>query len=591
MKKIPYGISNYKELRDKNMYYIDKTMYIEKLENKQDYVFFIRPRRFGKSLFLNMLETYYDINEQENYEKYFGDLYVGKNRTEQANKYIVLKISFASVITDLGKDELIESFDKIVSSAVDKCIIRYKHILEEQSLPENEKRATYALSYLSKIVGFKNKKIILLIDEYDNFANNIMRGKKDIYDELVHEGGYVRTFYKEIKEGTSDGAITRTFITGVSPVMLDDVTSGANIFSVIANDEDLNGILGFNDDEIKEIVDYYKIGEIVEKEELLKILKTYCNGYKFNKNVEDTVYNTDMVLYILNNIIQKKAYPDKLIDENVKTDYTRLRNIAENFITKEEMLQLIEGGEVGPIEIKERFNLESLYKKDEKYTNIRSLLYYLGMLTIKRKESNKVMLGIPNYAVKSLYWEYMEKVYEVEASARYDELAAAMEDMRKTGTVEHIMEIYERVIKRLSNRDLRHFNETSCKSIFITLVYTDGIYLIESEKETNGGYTDLYIKEGVLYKEAVRYRYMIEFKHIKEKELKEVESGELKGESEKRRVLESNNELINKKKEEARAQLYRYMEEHNVQEDSEKELKKYIVIILGKKYVEYEEIY
>ncbi|OGO84356.1 MAG: hypothetical protein A2Y22_05250 [Clostridiales bacterium GWD2_32_59] len=590
MKKIPYGISNYKELRDLDMYYIDKTMYIEKLENKDRYVFFIRPRRFGKSLFLNMLEAYYDMNEEKNFEKYFGDLYVGKNRTEQANKYIVLKISFASVITDLGKDELIESFDKIVSSAVNKCIIRYKHILGEESLPENEKRATYALNYLSKIVELKNKKIILLIDEYDNFANNIMRGKKDIYDELVHEGGYVRTFYKEIKEGTSDGAITRTFITGVSPVMLDDVTSGANIFTVIANDEDLNGILGFNDHEIRQIVDYYRIGEIVEKEELLKILKTYCNGYKFNENVSETVYNTDMVLYILNNIIQKKEYPKKLIDENVKTDYTRLRNIAENFITKEEMLQLIEGGEVGPIEIKERFNLESLYKKEEKYTNIRSLLYYLGMLTIKRQESNKVMLGIPNYAVKALYWEYMEKAYEVEASARYDELAAAMEDMRKTGKVEHIMEIYERVIKRLSNRDLRHFNETSCKSIFITLVYTDGIYLIESEKEANGGYTDLYIKEGVLYKEAVNYRYMIEFKHIKEKELREVESGELKVESEKQQVLDSNRELVDKKKEEARAQLYRYMEEHNVQEDSEKELKKYIVIILGKKYVEYEEI-
>ncbi|HBY19737.1 MAG: hypothetical protein A2Y24_08235 [Clostridiales bacterium GWE2_32_10] len=589
MKKIPYGISNFKELRNLNMYYIDKTMYIEKLEDKDRYVFFIRPRRFGKSLFLTMLEAYYDMNEEPNFEKYFGDLYVEENRTEQANKYIVLKISFASVITDLGKDELIESFDKIVSSAVDKCIIRYKHILEKEELPQDERRATYALKYLSKIVELKNKKIVLLIDEYDNFANNIMRGKQKIYEELMHEGGYVRTFYKEIKEGTGDGAITRTFITGVSPMMLDDVTSGANIFTVIANDKDLNNILGFNDEEIKEIVDYYKIGEIVNKEELFKILKTYCNGYKFNESVSETVYNTDMVLYILNNIIQKKEYPKKLIDENVKTDYTRLRNIAENFITKEEMLDIIEGGEVGPIEIKERFNLESLYKKEEKYTNIRSLLYYLGMLTIKRQEANAVILGVPNYAVKALYWEYMEKAYGVEASARYDELKAAMRKMREEGKVEHIMEIYERVIKRLSNRDLTYFNETSCKSIFITLVYTDGVYLIESEKETNGGYTDLYIKEGVLYKEAVKYRCMIEFKHIKEGELK-TENNQLGYTDEKERMIESNIAIITKKKQEARKQLYRYMEEHNVQNDSEKELKKYIVLVLGKKYVEYEEI-
>ena len=589
MKKIPYGISNFKELRNLNMYYIDKTMYIEKLEDKDRYVFFIRPRRFGKSLFLTMLEAYYDINEQSNYEKYFGDLYVGGNRTEEANKYIVLILSFASVITDLGKEELIESFDNIVSSEVQRTLRKYKNVLGEQTLPQDKKRATYALDYISDIAESKNKKIILLIDEYDNFANNIMRGKRKLYEELVHEGGYVRTFYKEIKEGTRKGAITRTFITGVSPMMLDDVTSGANIFTVIANDKDLNNILGFNDEEIKEIVDYYKIGEIVNKEELLKILKNYCNGYKFNKKVSETVYNTDMVLYILNNIIQEKEYPDKLIDENVKTDYTRLRNIAENFITKEEMLDLIEGGEVGPIEIKERFNLESLYKKEEKYTNIRSLLYYLGMLTIKRKEANAVILGVPNYAVKALYWEYMEKAYGVEASARYDELKAAMRKMREEGRVEHIMEIYERVIKRLSNRDLTHFNETSCKSIFITLVYTDGIYLIESEKETNGGYTDLYIKEGVLYKEAVTYRYMIEFKHIKEGELK-AENNELEGTDEKERVIANNINIINKKKEEARKQLYRYMQEYNVQNDSEKELKKYIVVVLGKKYVEYEEI-
>ena len=585
LKRIPYGISNFKQLKDENMYYVDKTKYIENIEDKDRHVFFIRPRRFGKSLFLTMLQTYYDINEKASFEKYFGDLYIGKNKTESANKYIVVRISFANVITDLGKEELIESFDRIVAGEIDTCLRLYSDIfVENEYISRETTRATYALDHLVDKARIKGQKIILLIDEYDNFANNIMRGKRKLYEELVHEGGYVRTFYKGIKEATADGVIIRTFITGVSPVMLDDVTSGANIFTVIANDQDLNCILGFSEEEIEELIEYYKIGEIVDKAELKTTLKNYCNGYKFNKKVHETVYNTDMVLYILNNIIHKKEYPDKLIDENVKTDYTRLRNIAENFVSKEEMLQIMEGTEAKPVEIKDRFNLESLYKSEERYTNIRSLLYYLGMLTIDRQEVNKVMLKIPNYSIKALYWEYMSRIYGVEETARYDELAAAMKRMREEADVEHIMEIYERVIGRLSTRDLTHFNETSCKSIFITLVYTDGIYLIESEKEANGGYTDLYIKEGVLYKEAIKYRYMIEFKHIKEGELKKYDK------EDRKQLILDNKELIEKNKAQAKEQLYKYMKEYNVQNDSEKELKKYIVIVLGKKYVEYEEI-
>ena len=304
MKRIPYGISNFKALIDENMYYVDKTKFIENLEEKDKYQVFIRPRRFGKSLFLTMMETYYDINESENFQRYFGNLYIGKNKTEEANRYIVVKLSFANVITDLGMDKLIESFDRIVAREVDDCIKRYTNILKDTNLPQDEKTAIYALDYLKYLLKRANKKMILLIDEYDNFANNIMGKNKILYEKLLHEGGYVRTFYKGIKEGTADGVIVRTFITGVSPIMLDDITSGANIFTITANDEDLNAIMGFTEEEILEIINYYNIDKIVEKEELLLLLKNYCNGYKFNKNVTETVYNTDMVLYIIKNIIQ-----------------------------------------------------------------------------------------------------------------------------------------------------------------------------------------------------------------------------------------------------------------------------------------------
>ncbi|MDP4177901.1 MAG: AAA family ATPase [Bacillota bacterium] len=399
----------------------------------------------------------------------------------------------------------------------------------------------------------------------------------------MHEDGYVRTFYKAIKDGTADGVIARTFITGVSPIMLDDVTSGANIFTISSNDKDLNAMLGITEEEVNTILDYYKLDNIIKKEKLLNIFKGYCNGYKFNEKITDTVYNTDMVLYIIKNIVQKQEYPEKLIDENVKTDYGRLRNIAENFVTKEDMLNMLEEGEVGPVEIKDRFNLESLYKGDDKTANVRSLLYYLGMFTIGKTYGNKVMLKVPNYTVKSLYWEYMSRVYEIDKAARYEDLAKAMETMRMECSIEDIMTIYTSVINRLSSRDLSYFNEASCKSIFITLAYTDGIYLIASEREASGGYSDLYLKENVIYKEYVKYRYMIEFKHIKVSELK----GDINKLSYEE-LKKLNKDIIKQKQKEAKNQLENYMKEHNVIGD--RILKKFTVVVLGRKYVEYETI-
>jgi hypothetical protein len=585
LKQIPYGISNFKYLIESNMYYVDKTKYIEKLEQKVSYQFFIRPRRFGKSLFLTMLEAYYDIYEKEHFQQYFGDLYIGKNATADANKYLILSMSFADVISDQGKDKLIESFDNIVSREVTSCIEKYSEILNRKQLPESDKKATFALGFLKSIAKPVNAKILILIDEYDNFANNMMNNNQTLYEELTHQDGYVKTFYKGIKEGTADGVIARAFITGVSPIMLDDLTSGANIFEVISNEEDLNSIMGFTDDDLTNIIGYYDLGKKVDEKNLREILKNYCNGYKFNEKAVDTVYNTDMVLYILKSIISTGEYPKNLIDDNVKTDYTRLRKIAEFFASKDELNGIIEAGTIGPVEIKSRFNLESLQDEYDKETNLWSLLYYIGMLTIDRPFENALMLKIPNYAIKQLYWDYMAKTYKVGNSFRYHELKQAMHSMRMAGDTTNIMQIYEKVMNNLSTKDLTHFNEASCKSIFITLVFTDGLYLIESERESSGGYADLYIKENYLYKEHVKYRYMMEFKHIKAGELK----GDLNGLS-KDDVLKQNAAIIDQYKSDARKQLDKYMQDFNVLHDSDRILKKYTVVVLGRKYIVVNEV-
>lgn len=583
MKKIPYGISNFKRLITENMYYVDKTKYIKKLEQKEDFQFFIRPRRFGKSLFLSMLDTYYDLNEKDNFDKYFSELYIHKYKTPAANSFMVLKLNFATIITDQEKEILIESFDKLVTAAVDRTIYYYRDKLGIDRLPDDLNKAIFALDYIIEMADRKDQKLILLIDEYDNFANNIMSNQKQLYHELMHDAGYVRTFYKTVKKATATGVLTRIFMTGVSPITLDELTSGANIFANITNEEDLNDMLGFTEDEVINMLDYYKVDKKVNRNDLMEILRIYCNGYKFNRYAKETMYNTDMVLYIINAINKTGRYPDNLIDANMKTDYTRLRKLAAMFADEDEMIKIIEDEQTEPIELKEKFNIESLSKAEEKQTSLYSLLYYLGLLTIDKAEANNVILKIPNYAVKVLYWEYMNRVYDIENTANSSEIKKAMRKMRLKGDVEDIFDIYNRFRNSLSNRDLRWYNETTSKVIFAMLAQIDGVYLIETEKEAAGGYTDIYLRENVQYKEAIKYNYLIEFKHIKSDDLK----GELLKDN-KEEILQKNQELIDAKKKEARKQLDVYIKERNIFASTEKEVKKLIVVTIGKKYVEYE---
>jgi hypothetical protein len=583
MKKVPYGISNFKRLITGNMYYVDKTKYIEILEQKEDFQFFIRPRRFGKTLFLSLLDTYYDLNEKDNFDKYFTGLYIQNNKTPQANKYLVLKLNFATIITDQGKELLIESFDELVSSAVDECIYKYRHLLGQDKLPTAKSKATFAFDYIVKLVDRKNQKMILLIDEYDNFANNIMSDQQQLYNDLMHDAGYVRTFYKTVKKATATGVLTRIFMTGVSPITLDELTSGANMFANITNREDLNDMLGFTEEEVIKLIDYYELDKKVNRKDLLEILRLYCNGYKFNKYAEQTIYNTDMVLYIINTINDTGRYPDNLIDVNMKTDYTRLRRLAAIFAEEDEMIKIIQEERTEKIELKEKFNIESLINVEEKQTSLYSLLYYLGLLSIDKAAENKVILKIPNYAVKVLYWEYMGRIYNYERATNSIEITKAMEKMRLKGEVKDIFAIYNRFRNSLSNRDLRWYNETTSKLLFAMLAQIDGIYLIETEREASGGYADIYLKENVKYKEAIRYNYLIEFKHIKGADLK----GDMLIDS-REEILKKNREQIEESKNKAFRQLDSYIKEKNIFEASEKEIKKMIVITLGKKYEVYQ---
>jgi hypothetical protein len=571
MKRVPYGESNYKEIIDNNMYFIDKTKYIEILELMPRYQFFIRPRRFGKSLFLSMLETYYDFNEKDNFEKYFKDKYIGKNKTSLANKYCILRLSFADVVTDLGKDNLIKGINTIIYNEIDYFITKYKLIdyLDLKKLLNED--AAGMLNSLRSILKKSDQKLFLFIDEYDNFANGLMMKDEEMYREIVQTDGFIKSFYKGIKEGTAEGTIARVYITGVSPVLLDDLTSGANIFENISNEYALNSMMGVTQEELEKIVDEYKICSFVDKTEFLENMKELYNGYKFNEEAEDTIYNTGMVMYIINKMSFNKKYPKDMLDDNIKTDYGKMRVLAQNFESKSELREIIEENKlVGPINIKSRFGIDKLFRGGEKYENFISLLYYLGLMTIKRKIGKKVLLGIPNYSVKIMFWEYLYHSYSVGNYKKMQEISIAMDKMRKNADVKEIMQIYKDVRYEISNRDLAFYNEMTSKAIFITILFVDNYYILESEKENREGYADLYLKEGITYKEEVKFRYLIEFKHIKQKEYTK--------------------EKLDLKKKEAKEQLEKYKNDYKIKEDGNRLLKKLIIITIGKKDTIYEEL-
>jgi len=408
MKRIPYGISNFEVLREKNYLYVDKTSYIEILDRYAPYQFFIRPRRFGKSLFISMLENYYDINRKDKFEKLFGDLYISKNPTEERNSFLVWKISFAGVDAGHGEEELRESFNIKVTYSVKNFIAEYYDLFKNEKIVEDVIKAEAAVEYIAYLSRKAKIPVFVLIDEYDNFANELITGgKRNTYKSILHGEGFVKVFYKAIKDATMDN-FNRIFMTGVSPIMLDDLTSGFNITRNYTLDENLNAMLGFTRKELSWIMDEVGLSDEELRKKICKDMVEYYNGYKFNENCE-SVFNPDMAMYFLDGYLAYNRYPKEMIDNNVKTDYGKVNQLAYNFNDREALEEIMATGETSTILV-DRFNINTMYSEKE---NFKSLLFYLGMLTIKEAGPLGTVLKIPNYVIKTIYWEqYFENIRE-----------------------------------------------------------------------------------------------------------------------------------------------------------------------------------
>ncbi len=496
--KFPYGISDFRSIIIEDYFYCDRTDKIPLLENTKSQLF-IRPRRFGKSLILSMLENYYDVAKKDEFEDIFGDLKIGENPSRLRNSYFILKFDFSCVDpTGSAREVKGALFDHI-----NDCIKEFVLYYGKYNLPGIEVNRTNAISSVKSLVSSVRMTpypVYLLIDEYDNFANTVMMGvqrSEGRYEALVHEEGSLRTFFKAIKSSTSGTMFDRVFITGVSPVVMSDITSGYNVAENIYFEPEFNDLCGFKEQELEDVITKIVDECGFEKEkiqEALDLIQIYYNGYTFSHGANESVYNPTLAIYFLKQFQKSCGYPREMLDTNLAVDDAKLKYIAQIPRGRDILMKLIENDrQVVVSRISKRFGIEDMLT-DQSKDNIFliSFLYYFGILTIAGDtEDLEVILNVPNLVMQGLYVERIQKMLLPEADDRDDGRAAAKLVYQKGDMAPLCRFMEERYFKVFHNRDYRWANELTVKTAFLTLLYNDIIYIMDSEKEIDRRYADL----------------------------------------------------------------------------------------------------
>ena len=582
MKKRLYLTADFETLITNNGFYVDKTQFLQKLENLLNpNVFFLRPRRFGKSLFLSVLEYYYGVQHKEKFEKLFGNYYIGQpeNVTPLKNSYYILRFDFSGIVTETEKD--------IMRLFNEKLFIGFREFNSHYKLLSNEQidditKKTYPSeilgSFLSVLVanGF-NSKIYILIDEYDHFTNELFSFNQDHFQEIVSRNGWVRKFYEVIKQFSGSGLIDRFFATGVTPVTLDSMTSGFNIARNITLEAEFNDMAGFTESELHEFI----LGTIYEEgkfdlNKLLTDMRAWFNGSRFSRKGTDKIYNPQLVLSFLSIFQSTWEYPEEIIDNNVTSDWKKISNILMKLPKKERdsiieevyINERIEGS------LSTQFNLETPYRS----TDAISILFYNGLLTIEKEEYGIMHYVIPNYVIKNIYWEYLRIIYEQEFGIALDlsEKGKIFKQMASEGDISLLVEEVANIMEPLRNHDYQNFSESNLKMIVISILSLNKMYIIDSEKEVSTGRVDLLLTKYDPYDS--KYQFLLEFKYIKMKDEKlKIKSAEGKTESKYENV-----------KREGIAQLKKYLESDSIKRLEN--LKTYLVIFREKRKGEVIEI-
>lgn len=518
-KRVPYGIQDFVQVIEQNCYYVDKTAYIPKLEDCPNNLFCIRPRRFGKSVFLSMLHAYYDCRTKDKFQEWFGDLWIGKHPTPLQGRYQVMHLDFSQVGGSI--ENLEEKFNFYLGVQLNGFIRDYLDFYSEkvQKQVEDAKDAGGKLAIIQSEARSKGYPLYLIIDEYDNFTNTVLNEQgEDVYWAITHAEGFYRDIFKKFK-----GSFERIFMMGVSPVTLDDVTSGYNIGWHISTKEEFNQMLGFSTEDVREMFTYYKnVGRIPadsDVEAIIQEMKPWYDNYCFSKQALDTqskVFNCDMVLYFLRNYMSSGESPEEMVDPNTKTDYNKMKKLLQldklDGNRKGVIRTIIENGEIIG-KIAETFPARMLTKP----RMFVSLLFYYGMLTIKGTKGDRLILGIPNNNVRKQYYEYLMELYEEKASVDTEQLEAYYYDMAYDGKWHDGLQFLADAYTKISSVRDGIEAERNLQGFFMAYLSLNGYYYTAPELELNHGYCDFFLLPDLTHY-PTKHCYIIELKVLPKSE-------------------------------------------------------------------------
>ena len=530
VKKIPYGVSNFTTIMTKDYYYVDKTKYIPIIESQPDFLFFTRPRRFGKSLWIDMLSTYYDCKKKDRFDELFGSLWIGSNKTEQQGMYQMLILDFSKVGGNM--DTLPTNFNKYTCARLD-CFIRkygeaYPDDIVKAILVSDD--ANEKLVILDSAASDLGIELFLIIDEYDNFTNTVLNEYgEEVYHAITHTSGFYRDVFKKFK-----GMFRRIIMAGVSPVTLDDLTSGYNIGWNITTIADFNQMLGFSEEEVHEMFAYYKeagaLPAYFDIEKTIAEIKPWYDDYCFSQEAYESqskVFNSDMVLFYVSNLINYKRPPKQMLDRNTGTDYSRLKNLLQldklDGDRKGVLHKIIEEGLITD-DVEESFPAYMLTEP----RMFASLLFYYGMLTIKGSCGLTPVLGIPNNNVRKLYYNYLIEEYEGYKNIGLSDLAMRFLDMAKSGKWRECLQYLADAYASVSSVRDGIEGERNIQGFFMAYLSTNKYYRLAPELELNHGYCDFFLLPDITHYTETRHSYIIELKYLPKKDFGDKASGQWK---------------------------------------------------------------
>ncbi len=542
MKKIPYGIMNFKTLIEENYYYVDKTMYLEKLEKMPNALINLRPGRFGKSLFESMMFYYYDINSKDLFNKLFDGLYIHEHPTKGKNNYYILKFDFSGINENKQEEELIDSFRISVVTSIDDFLDRYNLVYDyNKDIPADD----MIKMFLNYFKGLKlENKLYIIVDEYDNFTNAIFEGDINRFKSIMGNEGFIQAFYTTIKENIGT-IIGKLYATGICPITLNLINVGLNILNDISTDIEFNSMIGFTHNEVKDL-----IKEVVEEkdwEEIYHLMVNNYDGYFFNKDAKERVFTSTLIMYLLSYYVRRKEAPEELMDVNVAYGSGKIENILKlqnNNFYEEILDELLKTSEING-ELQNNFNLELDISKND----LISLLYYFGYLTIGENSFMGIKFKVPNKVMKEAYNNYfIELLKMVNIQIDTNKMNTIIKEIVMENKIEKLSKYVEEILHLSDNRIFMKFDEKYIEVIYFSLLMRNNYFDVYTEYPNKNGYMDVYLKSK---NELMKKNIMIELKYIKKKD----DSEELLRE----KIKEGKSQLVNYSKDERLGNPMKYL--------------------------------